>query len=104
MLQCWKEKPDDRPSFHQLLDILKSLISSSSSLPSFPILEPPRKEMDVEGVCEWLKTLKLTKDYSELIRSNGIDGVALQYMTEEKWKDVGVTAIGDLVKIVPQNK
>ena len=54
----------------------------------------------VEQVCEWMKGLKLTQDYSSLLTSNGIDGAAALAMTKEDWREAGIKAIGDLSKIM----
>jgi serine/threonine protein kinase len=54
----------------------------------------------VDNVCDWMKQLNLTKDYSSLIQSNGIDGEALlQMKSKDEWRELGVTAFGDLLKL-----
>jgi hypothetical protein len=49
MLQCWKQKPSDRPSFSQLLDLLQS------KEPSSPTKKKPLKDMTVNEVGDWVK-------------------------------------------------
>lgn len=102
---CWKENPEDRPSFAKLSKLLKDLAepSSSSSSPSAPSSPTVPQKMDVEGVCKWIKNLGLTKDYSEIIQANGIDGDALKFMTSKQhWNEIGITAYGDVLKILAE--
>lgn len=62
--------------------------------------------MDVQAVCEWMKTLKLSKDYSMDIKTNAIDGSALELMTtRQDWNEIGIVPYGDIKKItvrIPQ--
>lgn len=75
-----------------------------------PIAEPsklpnqyPSKKMEIKHVCEWMKTLNLTKDYSDIIKTNGIDGYALKYTTDIKdWNAIGITAYGDVKTILAE--
>lgn len=97
MSLCWEINPEKRPSFDQLSKYLKQDNSKATK-------EEKKKETKilsgVEEVCEWMKTLRLSKDYSDLIRNNAIDGDVLKYMTDKQsWKDLGITTFGDLVKI-----
>src|SRR5579883_1413073 len=85
--------PQNDTSF--LIVQLPQIEQISSPKPSSP------KIMNVEDVCEWMKSLKLTKDYSDIIKSNGIDGEALKHMTTKNlWNEIGITAIGDCLKIL----
>lgn len=46
---------------------------------------------------EWMKSLGLSKDYSDIIKANAIDGKALKHMTNETlWNRIGITALGVL--------
>jgi len=97
MSLCWEINPEKRPSFDQLSKYLKQDNSKATK-------EEKKKETKilsgVEEVCEWMKTLELSKDYSDLIRNNAIDKTVLKYMTDKQtWRDLGITAFGDLVKI-----
>src|SRR5579885_3390092 len=85
--------PQNETSF--LIVQLPQIEQISSPKPSSP------KIMNVEDVCEWMKTLELTKDYSDIIKSNGIDGKALKHMTtKQDWNELGITALGDIKKIL----
>ncbi len=53
----------------------------------------------VSDVMNWMKSLVLTTDYATLVKSNGIDGDVLSMMSADDFKDIGVTALGDLKKI-----
>lgn len=54
---------------------------------------------NVDKVCEWLKTLQLSKDYSSLFIQNAIDGAVLVTMSQADIKDIGITAFGDVRKL-----
>jgi len=43
--------------------------------------------------------LSLSKDYSSLIRENGIVGEVLIEMSEDDFKAIGITAFGDLRRL-----
>ena len=60
------------------------------SLPS-PVILPISQnkkvsEMNVEEICEWLLTLKLSKDYSSIIRKENIRGDILVDLEENEWE------------------
>lgn len=51
----------------------------------------------VDDVVTWIKTLPLSQDYSPLIKSNHLTGLALETMKDkEDWKDLGVSVFGDI--------
>lgn len=57
----------------------------------------------VDDVCKWMGSLKLSKDYSEVIRSQHINGEVLRTLkTSEDWKEAGITTFGDLRILVIQ--
>lgn len=49
-----------------------------------------------DDVVMFLKTLKLSKDYSEIIKQNNVNGEVLETMTRSDWQEVGITVFGDL--------
>eukprot|EP01112_Ceratiomyxa_fruticulosa_P019279 TRINITY_DN6290_c0_g1_i1.p1 TRINITY_DN6290_c0_g1~~TRINITY_DN6290_c0_g1_i1.p1 ORF type:complete len:234 (+),score=40.26 TRINITY_DN6290_c0_g1_i1:696-1397(+) len=50
-------------------------------------------------VCQWLKTIPLSKDYSEVIRAQNITGEVLSQMNRSDWESVGVNLLGDQILI-----
>jgi len=55
----------------------------------------PNKNWKVNDVVQWLKSLNLQRDYTDLIVSNGVDGEVLLTMNENDWKEIGITSFGD---------
>lgn len=50
----------------------------------------------MDEVATWLKSVKLSQDYSELIKTNHVTGLALESMKDkDDWKDLGVSVFGD---------
>ena len=53
----------------------------------------------VEHVIDWMQTLKLAKDYSQMIKNEGIDGRALRLISlQTEWENFGILK-GDVLKI-----
>ena len=51
-------------------------------------------------MCEQLKGLQLSQDYSQIIRTNAVDGPVLCEMkTRDDWKELGISVFGDLTKL-----
>src|SRR4051812_18506985 len=73
---------------------------SSTNIPQSPSIPSKVNDWSVEDVISWMKSLKLSKDYSNTIEENGVDGSALVILTEDDWKSMGITAVGDRRKIV----
>jgi len=54
----------------------------------------------VDEVCEQLKALQLSQDYSQIIKSNTVDGtVVCEMKTRDDWKELGISSFGDLTKL-----
>lgn len=52
-------------------------------------------------VCMWMNSLNLSREYSSIISSKKITGSLLMTLTtKEDWKALGITAIGDLIKLI----
>lgn len=47
-------------------------------------------------VVNWIKTLKLSQDYSSLIAIQNINGVLLWGISESEWKEIGITKATDI--------
>jgi hypothetical protein len=87
---------------------LREKISSSSSstasgsASSSPLLSgrPPIR-WSVDEVCAWMATLSLTRDYSEILRANGVDGDLLlsEFHSGEDWKEFGFDVVGDVRRL-----
>jgi len=69
---------------------------SPTSMPTIP--QKDYLKMTIDEVVEWIKALKLSEDYSKLIIDNAIDGPVLVSMTNEDWKNLGITKFGDIRK------
>jgi len=76
------------PSMTQLK--LNSAAESSSA--SDPVM------WSVDQVCQWFETIKLG-EYNELLRSAKIDGEEMWLMTLQDWKELGISAFGDVKKL-----
>lgn len=78
----------------------KKEVAEVPKAPPTPSNELPDdfQEWDVERVVQWFSTLKLTKDYSETIRREGIDGTVLSVMQPEDFKSIGIN-FGDAKKL-----
>ncbi len=53
----------------------------------------------VDDVVQWMKSLGLKNYYSSIIQSNAIDGDALMMMQSEHFNEIGITVMGDLLRI-----
>jgi hypothetical protein len=60
------------------------------------IAKIPVENWSVEQVADWLKGLKLSQSFESQIQSNHITGAVLKDMTRADWKEIGITALGDL--------
>jgi len=58
------------------------------------------KDWDCDDVVALLATMKLSKNYSDIIRSNNITGEVFATMTKEDWADVNVKVFGDVRMLV----
>lgn len=60
-----------------------------------PVIPP--SQWSVDEVADWIKGLRLSEDYAGLVKSNHLNGLALESMKEkEDWKELGVTVFGDV--------
>jgi len=78
----------------------------SEVLPSF--VEIPKKKENlknplnwgVDQVVFWVSSLNLSKSYSDLIKSNNINGIILKTMnTRKDWQNLGITTFSDLYTV-----
>eukprot|EP01119_Soliformovum_irregulare_P004457 TRINITY_DN15469_c0_g1_i1.p1 TRINITY_DN15469_c0_g1~~TRINITY_DN15469_c0_g1_i1.p1 ORF type:complete len:264 (-),score=59.70 TRINITY_DN15469_c0_g1_i1:60-851(-) len=53
---------------------------------------------NVQQVAEWIRTLRISRDYSAVILQNQITGEVLSIMTDERWRRLGVVQ-GDVFLI-----
>jgi len=58
MLLCWKEKPEDRPSFQQLSKLLKSINISQSTTPSPSFLTEDASQKKIDERIKYRKNQK----------------------------------------------
>ena len=86
---CWNPYAKARPTMIEIIEELELIISNLLSTNPIISTIPKKKkieEMNIEGVCEWLKTLKLKGDYSTIIREENIRGDILVDLEENEWK------------------
>jgi len=61
---------------------------------------PPLREWEVSTVVEWMRTLKLSQDYSSKIINGALDGeIFANLYAEGNWEDLGFSVTGDVYKI-----
>lgn len=84
-----------------IVHLTKKEVPEVPKAPSTPSNELPEnfEDWDVEKVVQWFATLKLSKDYSETIRREGIDGTVLSVMQPDDFRSIGITAFGDTKKL-----
>jgi hypothetical protein len=65
-------------------------------------------EWDSQDLAKWITALyerkdppSLSKNYAENVIQHNIDGKALKAMTAKEWKQIGITAVGD-IKLIEQ--
>jgi len=57
-------------------------------------------EWQVNHVVDWLRCLKLTNDYTSIVKDDGIDGPALLLIAQkDQWGRFGFKAKADVLKI-----
>ena len=56
----------------------------------------------VDEVMEWVATLQLKKNYSQLLKDNDVEGdVLVEHLkTKDDWNELGITAFGDQRKLI----
>jgi len=60
---------------------------------------------DVNSVIIWMKSLTLSKDYTDLVVSQHLNGIALQTMeTKDDWKEFGINIFGDVRNLIAATK
>lgn len=91
-----KKKIDKKESRSKIENDKKESRQKSDSKPK----EKSVKSWSTEQVIEWMNSLNLTKDYSAIITSNGVDGDVLKDMTKEDWNEMGIVALGDVKKLL----
>jgi len=65
-------------------------------MPSMPVAQWGYNE-----VKQWIQSLKLSKDYGNIVTENGIDSEVLsEFKTKEDWQELGIKAVGDIRKLV----
>lgn len=53
-------------------------------------------QWEVDDVVKWIQGLKLSQDYSSLIKEEHMNGMALETMqSSDDWKMLGVQKFGD---------
>ena len=88
---CWNSYSKARPTMIEIIEELELIISNLlSTNPIISTITKKKKmnERNIEEVCEWLKTLKLSKDYSTIIREEGIQGKSLIKLNDNEWKEI----------------
>jgi len=77
----------------------KQQVPETKSASKQPSLEAAQ-QWTVADVCSWLKSLSLANDITPVAQEQGIDGSVLQMIIkDEMWKDFGIKAMGDVIKI-----
>jgi len=82
--------------------------TTTRAIPAVPVPSPQTDNQlpalvaawQPEHVITWLARLKLSKDYSEIVLGDGVDGTALELIVlEDQWETFGFTAKADILKI-----
>ena len=63
---------------------------------------PPLAEWTVEDVCIWLQTLKVSQDYSQNMKDEAVDGIALMAVKTGRMslQEYGIVRAGDRAKVL----
>jgi len=89
-----KRPPEPAPSTMMSVARDKTVCVTQTPIPTIT------EESTQDDVIRLLSALTLTKDYSALVRAEGIDGEVLMSVTEEDLVSLGISVFGDRRKIV----
>jgi len=82
--------------------------TSPVTTPTSPIITLPSnvQTWTIDEVCGWFEKLSLSKNYTTLLKTNGVDGDILvnELKTADDMKEIGITSFGDIRKILRSNK